>query len=159
MNAKEMIMKSSTIAKTFTIAAVTALALGITPTAKADNRGCSDATLKGTFAVKGTGYITAPPAMAGPLAGVGTETFDGEGGRTATAMLSINGNIIPVTEKGTYKVNSDCTGTYTVQGTPDSHHFFVIHDSGNELEWICIDPGLVLSGSARRQYPVGDWRQ
>ena len=41
MNAKEMIMKRSTIAKTFTIAAVTALALGMAPTAKADDKGCS----------------------------------------------------------------------------------------------------------------------
>src|ERR1039457_32561 len=38
MNAKERIMKRSTIAKTFTIAAVTVLALGLAPTAKADDR-------------------------------------------------------------------------------------------------------------------------
>ena len=69
MNAKEMIMKRSTIAKTFAIAAVTALALGIAPTAKADNKGCSNATLKGTFAHTATGFVTAPPAMAGPFAG------------------------------------------------------------------------------------------
>ena len=65
-------MKRSTIAKTFTIAAVAALALGIAPTAKADDKGCSNATLKGTFAHRATGFVTAPPAMAGPLAGVGT---------------------------------------------------------------------------------------
>ena len=35
MNAKEMIMKRSTIAKAFTIAAVTAFAVGATPTANA----------------------------------------------------------------------------------------------------------------------------
>ena len=155
-------MKRNTIAKTFTIAAVTALALGITPTAKAADKGCTNASLRGTFAQKGTGFITAPPAMAGPLAGVGTETFDGEGARTATAILSLNGNIIPVTEKGTYTVNPDCTGTCTVQVSPGvtSRHFFVIDDSGNELQWICIDPGLVLSGIARKQFPaVGDWRE
>ena len=32
-------MKSSTIAKTFTMAAVIAVALGISPTAKADDKG------------------------------------------------------------------------------------------------------------------------
>ena len=118
MNAKEMIMKRSTIAKTFTIAAVTALALGIAPTAKADDKGCSNATLKGTFAYTASGFITAPPAMAGPFAGVGTQTFDGNGGTTATATLSQNGNILPVTITGTYTVNPDCTGTFTIQAFP-----------------------------------------
>ena len=108
-------MKRSTIAKTFTIAAVTALALGIAPTAKADDKGCSNATLKGTFAYKATGFITAPPALAGPFAGVGTQTFDGNGATTATATSSQNGNILPVTVTGTYTVNPDCTGTYTLQ--------------------------------------------
>ncbi len=87
MNAKEMIMKRSTIAKTFTIAAVTALALGVAPTAKADDKGCSNASLKGTFAYTATGFITAPPAMAGPFGGVGTQTFDGKGGTTATGNV------------------------------------------------------------------------
>jgi hypothetical protein len=41
-------MKRSTIAQSLTIAAVTALALGITPTAKADDKGCSNASLEGT---------------------------------------------------------------------------------------------------------------
>ena len=36
MNTKEMIMKRITIGKTFAIAAVAALALGIAPAAKAD---------------------------------------------------------------------------------------------------------------------------
>ena len=113
MNAKEMIMKRSTIAKTFAIAAVTALALGIAPTAKADDKGCSNATLKGTFAHTASGFVMAPPAMAGPVAGAGTDTFDGNGGITTTAIVSLNGNIVPVTATGTYTVNPDCTGTYT----------------------------------------------
>ena len=65
MNTKQMIMKCS-IARTFTMAAVTALALAISPTAKADDndKGCSNATLQGTFAYTSTGFITAPPAFA-----------------------------------------------------------------------------------------------
>ena len=86
-------MKCSTIAKTFTIAAVTALALGIAPTAKADDKGCSNASLQGTFAYTSTGSISAPPEIAGPFAEVGTQTFDGNGGTTATATSSPNGNI------------------------------------------------------------------
>ena len=150
-------MKSSTIAKTFTIAAVIALALGIAPTAKADDKGCSNATLKGSFAHRASGSVTAPPAMAGPLAGVGTDTFDGFGGFATTATISLNGNIGPLTGKGTYKVNPDCTGTYTIPGVTTL--FFVIADSGNEIQAVCIDPGVVITHIFRRQYPSGDWRQ
>jgi hypothetical protein len=156
MNTKETIMKRSTTAKNFAIAAVTALALGVAPMAKADNKGCSNATIKGTFAHTASGFEIAPPSIAGPLAGAGTDTFDGKGSVTGTAMLSINGNIVPVTATGTYTVNPDCTGTYKIPGTT---LFFVIADSGNEIHAICIDPGVVLNHTFRRQYPLGDWRE
>jgi len=150
-------MKRNSIWNTFAIAA---LALGVAATANAEDKGCSNATLKGTFAHTASGFITAPPSMAGPLAGAGTDTFDGKGGITGSATLSINGNIVPLTETGTYKVNPDCTGTYTVSspgGTTSA--FFVISDSGNEIQAICTDPGIVLSHIFRRQLPAGDWRQ
>ena len=162
MNAKEMIMKRSTIAKTFAIAAVTALALGLAPTAKADDKGCSNATLIGTFGFTSSGFITAPPAVAGPFAGVGTQTFDGNGTTTATATQSQNGNIRQVTITGTYTVNPDCTGTLTLLASPGgftSHFYFVIDDTGNELLAICTDPGVVLTRVERRQFPRGDSRQ
>ena len=156
MNTKEMTMKGSTMAKSLTIAAAIALALTVAPTARAGEKGCSNATLKGTFAHTASGFEIAPPAIAGPVAGVGTDTFDGNGGATATAIVSLNGNIVPLTGTGTYKVNPDCTGTYTLPGTT---LFFVIADSGNEIHAVCIDPGVVLNHTFRRQFPVGDWRQ
>jgi hypothetical protein len=166
-------MKRSIIARTFTIAALNALALGIAPTANAHEKGCSNATLTGTFAHKSTGFITAPAALAGPLAHVSTITFNGKGAFTATGIVSQNGNIIdPVTETGTYTVNPDCTGTYTSQLSPlgiTAHVFFVIDDSGNEFQLIETDPGTVLTGVSRRQFPVvrrreepdpgDDWRE
>ena len=160
MNAKDMTMKRNTIAKNFAIAAVTALALGLAPAAKADNKGCSNISLKGTFAHRASGFVTAPPEMAGPFAGVGTDTFDGTGGITGSATLSINGNIVPLTETGTYKVNPDCTGTYTVTSDGGSTTaFFVITDGGNEIQAICTDPGVVLTHIYRRQFPaLGDLR-
>jgi hypothetical protein len=153
-------MKRGAIAKAFTIAAVAALALGVAPAAHAQNKGCSNATLKGTFVHTASGFVTAPPSMAGPLAGVGTDTFDGNGGSTAAATLSLNGNTVPLTAKGTYKVNPDCTGTYTLV-TPGGtiHLVFVIGDSGNEIQAICTDPGTVDAHVLRRQFPVGDWRE
>ena len=156
MNTKEMIMKRSAIAKTFTIAAVTALVLGIAPTAKADDKGCSNATLQGTFAYTSTGSITAPPALAGPVAEVGTQTFDGTGATTATATVSQNGNILQLTITGTYTVNPDCTGTLTLQVSPIGvtvHVFFVIDDSGSEFQAIETGSGIVITRIGRRLRP------
>ena len=159
---KGEIMKRSTIAKTLTIVAVTVLALGLAPTASADDRGCTNATLNGTFSQRGTGVIIAPPSIAGPMANVGTLTFDGRGAVAGTVVNSLNGTIVPATEKGTYHVNPDCTGTYTVQISPlgiTGNAFFVIDDLANEIQIITTDPGVVITCTARRQFPVGDWRQ
>src|SRR5580693_4823256 len=101
-------MKCSNATKTFAIAAVTAVALSLTPAAMADNKGCSNATLQGTFAFNGTGFIVSPAVVAGPLANVNVLTFDGVGGTSsATGIQSQNGNISSVTETGTYQVNLD----------------------------------------------------
>ena len=107
-----------TLTKSLTIAAITALALGTAPTAKADDKGCFNGTLKGAFVWTSTGFITAPPAFAGPFTEVGLQTFDGKGGTTATATASQNGNIVPLTITGTYSVNPDCTGTMALTASP-----------------------------------------
>jgi len=149
-------MKRSTIAKTLTTAAVTALALAISPAAKAGDKGCSNETLRGTFAYTSTGYITAPPAFAGPFAEVGTQIFDGNGGTTAAVMSSQNGNILPLTITGTYTVNPDCTGTMTLQVSPIAVTVdvsFVIDDGGDGFQAIETDPGLVITRIGRRLFP------
>src|SRR5271163_3630018 len=155
-------MKRSNIAKTFALAAVAALAFNIAPAAKAANKGCSNASLNGTFAYTSTGFIAAPPEIAGPLVEVGTQTFDGNGGTTAAATLSQNGNILPITVTGTYTVSPDCTGTFTLQVSPIDvtvHVFFVLDSSASEFQAIETDAGLVITRTGRRQFPVGDWRQ
>lgn len=168
-------MKRSTIAKTFTMTTLTALALGVGPAANAADKGCSNATLKGTFAHQGTGTVIAPPEFAGPQAIVGTENFDGFGVITGIGTGSSNGSTFSYTDEvGTYTVNSDCTGTYTVEipsqgltGTNALHIFFVIistvnelkFDAATELQFVETDAGSVFFGIAKRQFPVGDLRQ
>ena len=146
--------------KTFTIAALTALALGLGPTAKA--QGCSNATLNGTFSYKGTGAILTPPDFAGPLNEVGTLTFNGNGGVTGAGVLNQGGTASPLTKTGTYTVNSDCTGTFSVQYSLGftSQFFFVIDSTqmvglaqvrGSEIQILCEDAGVVLDAIARKQ--------
>jgi hypothetical protein len=150
-----------TFARFFAYAAAATLATSIA-TAQTVNKGCTNATLLGTFAYTVTGSIIAPPPLAGPFASVGTQTFDGLGGFTAVATVSQNGMILPVTIKGTYTVNPDCTGTFTGVISPvgiTSHIFFVIDDSEAGFQALQSDSGVVVAGVARRQFPVGDWRQ
>jgi hypothetical protein len=118
--------------------------------------------LRGTFAYTSTGTITSPPSIAGPVAEVGTQTFDGNGNTTATAWLAEVGQL---SITGTYTVNPDCTGTFTLQVTfPPSTGvgvvpvdvFFVIDNGGDEFQAIETDAGFVITRIGRRLYPGKD---
>jgi hypothetical protein len=149
-------MKRSTIAQTFTMAAITVLGLGISSPAQAADKGCSNATVRGSYSQNGSGVVVAPPDQAGPFANVGTLVFDGNGGLTGTLIANSNGSSSPATETGTYTVNSDCTGTYTVQIAPfgiTSQAFFAIDTNGDELEIIVTDPGSVITCVAKKLFP------
>jgi hypothetical protein len=142
-------MKIINSLKALSILAVTALAMAAGTTAKAE---CSDATLRGSYADQDTGTIVG----AGPFAGVNVDTFDGRGKVTISGISSLNGNVSAGLETGTYKVNPNCTGTYTVTGggvTIDG--FFVIDQNGDELQIVITDPGTVINCVARKQFPKG----
>jgi len=147
-------MIHSTIAKSFAMAAVTVLALSVAPTAKADDKGCSNASLIGTFAVTTTGYFVAAPDPVGPaFAQVSMQTF-GAGVTTNVGMTNSNGAVSQANNTGTFTVNPDCTGTFTLTGAKGpSTWFFVISDNWNEIRAICVDPFAVLTKVARRIYP------
>lgn len=155
-------MNNSTIAKTFTIAAIAALALSVAPAATAANKGCSNASLTGTFAFTTIGSFVAAPAPLGPYAEVGTQTFDGQGNTTTVSTSSTSGNVAQGTSTGTYTVNSDCTGTFILPIAPgiSSHYFFVIADTLDSFQAVCMDPVAVITRTARLQFPeLGDWRR
>ena len=155
-------MKSITIVRTLTTAALTALVLAIAPGAKANDRGCSEADLKGKFAYTSTGFIVAdaPPALVGPLAEVGTIDFDGKGGVKFTFNSSTNGAVGPGSATGTYEVKDDCTGTFTETSDGFTAHFsFVLDKDGDEFQAICQDPGVVVTRIGRRQCLRNDWRR
>ena len=142
-------MKHRNTATALTILAVFALAAAAGPAAKAADRDCSNATLRGTYSDQDTGTIVG----VGPFAGANLDSFDGKGHLTISGLSSVNGSVSPGVETGTYQVNPDCTGTYTVAGggfTIDA--FFVIDDDGNELKIVITDPGNVINCVARKQF-------
>ena len=149
-------MTRSIIAKTFAFA-ITALALGLAPMAKAQ---CSVGSLAGGFVRVDSGFVITPPAVAGPLAGVHLLTFDGSGSFTSTGFSSLNGNVSESTGTGTYRVNPDCTGTYTSVSSAGrtGTAFFVIANNGNEIHILPTNPGGTINCIARKVFPVGNQR-
>ena len=153
-------MKRTIAPATLVIVFATVFVLGIPPKAQADeHRDCSNRSLQGSFGFTNTGTnIALPPPLAGPIAQIGRQTFDGRGNTDATATLSANGNIFRVTVQGTYVVNPDCTGSMTLYISPSGSTVnadFVIDDDGAELRAIVTNAGFIESRVYQKQFPRG----
>lgn len=143
-------MRYRNAVRTLTVTGLLTLALVATQAARANER-CSNATLSGTYADQDTGTIVG----VGPFAGVNVDSFDGRGKLTISGVSSVNGSVSQGTSTGTYQVNPDCTGTYTVKDSSGDTFdaFFVISDNGNQLRIVITDPGTVINCIARKQFP------
>jgi hypothetical protein len=157
-------MKHTVAPATLVIIFAIVIVLGIVPKAQAgENKGCSNATLRGSFGYTASGTLL-PAAvgaeLAGPFGEIGRQTFDGNGNTTATATINANGNIVRVTIEGTYTVNPDCTGSMTRNVSPlgvTAHDDLVIEDEGMELRTISTDPGEIETYVYRKQFREGRW--
>lgn len=150
------------------VIAITMILIAGAAAAQTLNKGCSNASLYGTFAVGVTGVLTAPPSFAGPFANITAQTFDGSGNTMATGWTSQNGNVVQVTIKGTYTVNPDCTGTMTLQVNvlnppmtlPPGQYFFVLQNAATEFQALSLSPGQILTATGKLQFPgANDWRR
>jgi hypothetical protein len=126
---------------------------------------CSSATLSGSFGFTMTGTIGVPssPQL---FADVGTQTFDGTGNTDVNSIVSVNGTLFHSTLQGTYVVNQDCTGSFTLSGSsvpisgsgstvniPPTQHAFVIVGGGTEFDLIPENSGSVRVGIGKKQFP------
>jgi hypothetical protein len=118
-----------------------------------DNDRCTNATLTGDYALRVTGWVVLGGAVV-DREGVAMTHFDGVGGLTQVDFVMSNGAPLagptdPVTgfhvaETGTYKVNSDCTGTAQIHlpKPPNVSSgavitlMFVLGDHGNKIHTI-----------------------
>jgi hypothetical protein len=128
-------------------------ALSVVPNALAQ---CYDETLKGSFALVGTGNKVTGDNP-GPRAVVGLLTADGGGHLSGSITKSSNGTIYQnLTVTGTYTVNPDCTGsaTYTdsVSETKD-FDFVIVEKPGGDLEVVGIqtDDGHITTFNLKTQ--------
>src|SRR5882762_4804592 len=145
------------IARSMTIIGMT-LALGIAvPDAQADeDHACALGSLEGLYGFISTGTLIGVRLVVnGPIANVGVITFDGEGNLSQHLTNSRNGVIMPVDVTGTYTVNPNCTGSWTISNGNTAD--FVIVASGSEVMFIRTVPGTVITGILsllRKQSPA-----
>jgi hypothetical protein len=115
---------------------------------------CSNSTIRGSYAFTIRGTVLPPGGPALLIDGIDNITFDGKGNFTQVDAVATNGNLAPGWRPGTgtYSVNSDCTGTQTIEipGQPDVHLQFIVAQSGNTIHQIVIDPGVAVTAEGER---------
>ena len=109
---------------------------------------CSVATLKGRYLFAAQGWVFGPdqtePAVAASVAGI--HVFNGDRTGYDLVTLTLNGVVqqVPHVNPLTYELNSDCTGTYAVTGTPLTFAVFV-SPNGDEITTINTNAGASSS--------------
>jgi hypothetical protein len=111
---------------------------------------CSLATLSGLYVFDATGFnITNGVAV--PKTVVEFLKFGGDGSLASIATAVVGGNIIAKDAHGTgsYRVNDDCTGTLTFNGSGFTFDLFIA-PHGGRFHMIQTVTGQMLAGEARR---------
>jgi hypothetical protein len=147
-------MKRNLVARA-TLAAV-GLALSVTMTLPAEAAQCSLAKVAGGYGYTASGFVATPTGAFVPVAAAGRITFDGYGNVSGTQTRVVAGSSLDETYSGTYSVNPDCTGSFTVQVQPDTRTStvdLVWTDNTDGASAVFTTPGFVLTAAARRINP------
>jgi len=161
-----------------TVIAVPALS-GVARAGGPDDFGCSNATLKGLYSFGVTAYTPAPPPSPPPSPPpttkvvTGIKVFDGQGNLTQRDYQGddlAGPDFAPKgQEKGTYQVNSNCTGSMVIKlnvpGVPAGLSTgviwikFVISDGGRHIHEVVSEliPPFAI-GRVPTQTSADDWK-
>ena len=116
----------------------------------AHHRGCSDASLKGTYAVRRTGVNN---VVGGPIAEIGIRVFNGDGTRgLIRSTRSTNGEIRDWTDfppSGSYTVDPDCTGSFFDADSTKSNNLLVL-DGGKRFFLLSVTPETITTEKGKR---------
>jgi hypothetical protein len=149
----------------------TGLSLGLTAWAHGGtnasglNQSCSLHSLRGAYAIQGSGLFVPPGSplpftlgAATPVNFQNLSTFDGQGNMTTPTGVDIIGGLIErdVPTVGTYTVHPDCTGELVLQtdhapefGGTHAHHIFITV-VGEKFYFSFSDQGATGSGFGER---------
>jgi len=126
-----------------------------------DNDGCTNATVDGDYAFRVSGWVVLGGVTV-DREGVAMTHFDGAGNLTQVDFVMSNGAPLPgpsdpvtgfhIAETGTYKVNSDCTGTAEIHlpKPPNATSGAVIN-----LMLVIGDQGRTIHTIVSRLFPPG----
>ena len=130
--------------------------------AQSNSETCNDELIKGTygFTVQGTKLAGLGPI--GPQVGVAMTEFDGKGNLTQIDTITIDGKVVSdfthPPASGTYKVNTNCTGTFTLDftdGRPPVTTAFVVVWGGMEIDTVVTsaggNQGILATGSVGKR--------
>jgi hypothetical protein len=111
----------------------------------ASERGCSVASLKGTYAFRRTGVNN---VVGGPIAQLGIDVFNGDGTRGAIrSTRSTNGDILDWADFpsiGSYTVDPDCTGSFfDAEGTKTNN--LIVVDGGKRFFLLSVAPETITT--------------
>lgn len=133
--------------------------------AQSNSSSCTNRLIAGNFGFTVQGAKLAGPGPIGPQVGVAMTHFDGKGGLTQTDTVTIDGGVVadfthtPAT--GTYAVNPNCTGTFTIDftdGRPPVVANFVVVENGNEIDTVVIsaggNQGILATGSIGKRRSI-----
>jgi len=145
------------LASTILVIALTALAfnlhVSIVPQVHAEEtEACTNQTLVGRYGFTGEGFFASSNTFF-PAADVGVFVSDGDGNVFGSDTVSAGGQITSRTFTGTYKVNSDCTGSTALQFNPGPAVDIAIvsDDRGREVRTLQTNPqGAVFTVFARK---------
>ena len=131
----------------------------------ANPQACTTTILQGGYGAGTTGLINTSGnpndiriRTFAPFAEAVYFLFDGHGNLSGTSTADFAGSVFPVTFTGTYTVNSNCTGSLTVDAGASGivHRDLVIVDAGKEVEFVSTDPGVVIAGYMKKQRVGGE---
>src|ERR1700730_4737706 len=128
---------------------------------QAQSRECTfqNATLNAAYVVTLTGTAGSPvwAPFTGPVATMGRFVFDGLGNLQITTGTIVAANppvnvTAPFVITGTYTINRDCTGSLTLNFSPNpnGHYNLVVSPDGQQITMIATNKGDVLVGTAPR---------
>lgn len=129
--------------------------LGAAPSQQgSQKKGCSLATMNGTYLFSQTGFQIVDGQQV-PFVFTGLDRSNGDGTLTGVNSFSVNGEITRnVTYTGTYTLNPDCTGSSITidDGTGETAHFDIfVERGGDAIGFLQTDPGYVSGGIERRE--------
>ena len=125
------------------------------------NTACDNTSWSGSFGLTASGYVYTDASYYFPsyVSLTGRLSADGAGALTGAETMNFDGTPYRISLTGSYSVNSDCTGSITLNladassgASYGSQHFdFVIVDDGKELDVTETDGGYIVTGALKKQ--------